>query len=102
MKQISVQQAAARQNAGTLLLDVREAEEFAAVAALGAVLLPLSQIQREGMAAFAAAGIDPHAELLLICRSGVRSGMLCEALGEHAINVEGGMLAWQAAGLPLA
>jgi rhodanese-related sulfurtransferase len=43
--------------------------------------------------------------LALICRSGARSGRLAEALsglgdyGEVA-NVEGGIIAWAAAGLP--
>jgi rhodanese-related sulfurtransferase len=102
-KSISVQQAADLQKNGAVLVDVREADEFQAVSAPGAILVPLSQIQREGLSAFSASGVDPHTEgLLIICRSGGRSGMVCEALGESAINVEGGMLAWQAAGLPTA
>ncbi|MCC6756918.1 MAG: rhodanese-like domain-containing protein, partial [Arenimonas sp.] len=39
-------------------------------------------------------------DLLVICRSGGRSGMACGGLGDNAINVDGGMLAWEAAGLP--
>ncbi len=102
-RSISVQQAAALQKNGAVLVDVREPEEFEAVSAPGAILIPLSQIQREGLSAFNTADIDPHTEgLMLICRSGGRSGMVCEALGESAINVEGGMIAWQAAGLPTA
>jgi rhodanese-related sulfurtransferase len=102
-KSITVEQAAALQNGGAVLVDVREADEFAAVAAKGAVLVPLSAIQKQGLQAFVAAGVDLHADgLLLICRSGARSGMVSTALGQNAINVEGGMIAWQAAGLPLA
>lgn len=102
MKQISVQEAFERQKTGAVLVDVREPDEFAVVAAPGAVLVPLSKIQREGLAAFDEVGIDPRQPgLLLICRSGGRSAMVCEALGDQAINVEGGMLAWQAAGLPV-
>lgn len=101
-KSISVQQAAELQKNGALMVDVRELDEFNAVSAPGALLVPLSQIQRDGLSAFNAAGIDPHTVgLLIICRSGGRSGMVCDALGETAINVEGGMLAWQAAGLPV-
>lgn len=100
---ISVQKAAELQKDGAVLVDVRELDEFNAVSAPGAILVPLSQIQREGLSAFNASGIDPHTEgLLIICRSGGRSGMVCEALGESVINVEGGMIAWQAAGLPTA
>ena len=44
---------------------------------------------------------DPdQPDLLIICRSGGRSGMACGGLGDNAINVDGGMLAWEAAGLP--
>ncbi len=101
-KSMTVQQAADLQKSGTVLVDVREADEFQAVSAPGAILVPLSLIQRNGLSAFSAAGIDPHAEgLLIICRSGGRSAMVCEALGKNAVNVEGGMIAWQAAGLPI-
>jgi rhodanese-related sulfurtransferase len=101
-KSMTVQQAALLQKDGAVLVDVREPEEFNAVSAPGTILVPLSKIQREGLSAFNASGIDPHQQgLLLICRSGGRSGMVCEALGESAINVEGGMIAWQAAGLPI-
>lgn len=101
-KAISVAEAAALQKNGAILVDVREPDEFEAVSAPGAILVPLSHIQRLGLAAFSASGVDPQAEgLLIICRSGGRSGMVCEALGEGAINVEGGMQAWQAAGLPV-
>ncbi len=99
---ISVQQAAALQKNGAVMVDVRELDEFNAVSVPGAILVPLSQIQRDGLSAFSAAAVDPHTEgLLIICRSGGRSGMVCEALGDNAINVEGGMIAWQAAGLPI-
>jgi len=98
---LSVIDALARQQAGAVLVDVREADEFAAVSAPGAVNVPLSLIQKTGKAAYRDHGIDPEAEgLLIICRSGGRSGMACGGLGPNAINVEGGMLAWQAAGLP--
>ena len=99
---VSVQEAAARQAAGAVLVDVREPDEIAAIAAAGAIAVPLSEIQRLGAEAFRQAGVDPmHGGLLLICRSGARSGMVCDAIGDSAINVEGGMLAWQAAGLPV-
>ena len=102
MKRITVTEAAERQKAGAVLVDVREHEEFQSVAASGAILIPLSRIQRDGLRAFEDAGVDAYREgLLLICRSGGRSAMVCESLGEHAINVDGGMLAWQMAGLPI-
>ena len=43
--------------------------------------------------------------LLLICRSGVRSGKACEKLGalgiKSVVNLAGGMIAWNQAKLPL-
>lgn len=99
---VSVNEAAARHKDGAMLVDVREADEFKAVSAPGAVNVPLSLIQKIGKDAYRNMGVDPDAGgLLVICRSGGRSAMACGALGENAINVEGGMLAWQAAGLPI-
>ncbi len=100
---ISVQQAADFQKNGAVMVDVREVEEFKAVSAPGAVNVPLSLIQKIGKDAYRNVGVDPDASgLLVICRSGGRSGMACGGLGDNAINVEGGMIAWQAAGLPTA
>lgn len=98
---VSVREAAQRQSSGAVMVDVREAEEFKAVAAPGAINVPLSLIQKIGKDAYRNMGVDPDAGLLLICRSGGRSGMACGFLGGNAINVDGGMLAWEAAGLPI-
>ena len=85
------------------MVDVREADEFKALSAPGAINVPLSLIQRIGKDAYRNLGVEPDSEgLLVICRSGGRSGMACGGLGENAINVEGGMIAWQAASLPIA
>jgi rhodanese-related sulfurtransferase len=101
-KSISVQQAVVLQNKGAVMVDVRELAEFQEVCAPGAINVPLSLIQKIGDAAYRNQGIDPNTEgLLVICRSGGRSAMACGQLGDNAINVEGGMLAWQAAGLPV-
>jgi len=42
--------------------------------------------------------------IIFICRSGNRSGKACDAVeptGLKVMNMEGGMLAWQEAGLPM-
>lgn len=101
-RSISVREAAERQTGGAVLVDVREIDEFNAVAAPGAINVPLSLIQKIGKDAYRNLGVDPDTDgLLVICRSGGRSAMACGALGDNAINVEGGMLAWEAAGLPV-
>jgi len=93
-------------NAGALVIDVREPQEFAAGAIAGAINVPLGQIQRQGLAALHTAGVDVDAPtFLLVCRSGARSGSAClalrGALGERAKNLAGGVMAWDSQGRPL-
>ena len=84
---------------GPMLLDVREANEFAEVRAPGAVLMPMS--------AFAArAGELPSDRpLMVVCHLGGRSaaaaGFLIRSGRSDVVNVGGGMDAWERAGLPV-
>ena len=92
-------------NAGAPVIDVREPGEFTAGAIAGAVNVPLGRIQQQGLAALRDAGIDTDAAtLVLVCRSGARSGSAClelrQALGARASNLAGGVMAWGARGLP--
>lgn len=101
-RSVTVQEAAARQKGGAVIVDVREIDEFKAISAPGVINIPLSLIQKIGKEAFRNRDVNPETDgLLVICRSGGRSAMACDVLGDNAINVEGGMLAWEAAGLPL-
>ncbi|MBD0693046.1 sulfurtransferase [Streptomyces sp. CBMA123] len=83
-----------------VLLDVREAAEFTAGHAPGALHLPLV-----GLAA--GVGLPPEAvgrTVLTVCRSGHRSQRAAELLaarGVEALNVTGGMNAWARARLPV-
>ena len=96
--QVPVAEADRRVREGALLLDVREAFEFASVHASDAVNLPLSDLQvRHGE-------LDPNVPVAVICRSGNRSDMAAQflrQLGFDAVNVVGGMAAWQGSGLPM-
>lgn len=80
-----------------LLLDVREAHEFASVRAPGAALVPTSQF----MARVAALPTDRP--ILVICAAGSRSaavtGYLIRTGRTDVANVAGGMTAWERAGL---
>ena len=81
---------------GEVLLDVREVDEWAAGHAPGSVNLPLSRFHPDRL--------PEAARLLCVCRSGARSGRAVAALrnaGYDAVNVSGGMNAWQADGLPI-
>ena len=81
------------------LIDVREYPEYAAGRIRGARLIPLGQIEQR------AAEIDRARSIYFVCRTGRRSGEAqkkLKSLGfEEVINVEGGMVAWEQAGLPV-
>jgi len=80
-------------------LDVREADEWAAGRAPTAVHIPMSELA--GRIADLPADEDP---LYVICRSGGRSARVVAYLvaqGYPAVNVDGGMQSWAAAGRPL-
>jgi rhodanese-related sulfurtransferase len=100
-KTLDVLQVAQLQNTGALLLDVREADEYAEVHAPNSTLIPLGQLPQR----LQELGADKSRPVVLICRSGRRSAAalaLLEVAGFSSLsNVEGGMLAWQKAGLPV-
>ena len=96
--QVGVREARRRQAAGALLVDVREADEWAAGHAAGARHIPLGQLLARQV------DLPRDREILLICRSGRRSTQAVDVLKKaghpRPTNVQGGMLAWQRAGLP--
>jgi rhodanese-related sulfurtransferase len=82
---------------GFRIIDVREPHEF--IGELGhvpgAALVPLSSVLAQ------AAGWNKDEPLLVVCRSGGRSANAAQVLtrlGFKAMNMLGGMLAWNAAG----
>lgn len=83
------------------LIDVRTPAEYAEVHVDGARLVPLDELNpQEVMSGRASAP-----PLYVICRSGSRADQACQKLqaaGFHqVVNVQGGTLAWQQAGLPV-
>jgi rhodanese-related sulfurtransferase len=98
---VDVRQAAALQSQGTLLIDVREPDEFAEVHARNATLIPLGQLPSR---------LNDIAEyknkpVAVICHTGRRSVQGAEILRNagftQVANVEGGTNAWVNAGLPV-
>lgn len=98
---------------GVPLIDVREPEEHAEAAIAGSVLVPLGNIRSRGWAAVnealaQAAGDATETEGVIIhCHSGARSQQAIELLASDSeadgatpelINLDGGIVAWQAAG----
>lgn len=85
-----------QRDTSTVLLDVREPDEWAAGHAPDACHVPLGDLDP--------AGLPAASTVLCICRSGGRSAKATEALraaGIDAANVTGGMTAWAEAGLPV-
>lgn len=84
--------------ADTFLLDVREHEEWSAGHAPHAVHVPMNDVPDQ------LALLPRDQAVAVVCRVGVRSAHVADwlrAQGYDAHNVEGGMLAWEAAGLPI-
>jgi rhodanese-related sulfurtransferase len=81
------------------LIDVRTPVEFEEVHVDFARNVPLDQLAPEALKR------DGQGEALyVICRSGSRGKQACqklEAAGLNVVNVEGGTIAWEAAGLPV-
>lgn len=80
------------------IVDVREPDEYKANRVTGMPNIPMSELQTR---------IDelPEGPLAIFCRSGNRSGQVADylnGLGDYGdvANVEGGILAWAADGLP--
>ncbi len=89
---------AAEVPADAFLLDVREAEEWAAGHVPGALHIPLGELGARYLE------IDRDSTLYVICRSGTRSAHAAQALagaGWEALNVADGMVGWRAAGRPM-
>jgi rhodanese-related sulfurtransferase len=84
-----------------LVLDVREAQEYARGHILGAKSVPLAELGRR------AGEFDKHKAkpVIVHCESGNRSGGAAAMLRKHGFanvyNLAGGYGAWQQAGLPI-
>ena len=84
--------------AGAFLLDVRENEEWDGGHAPQATHVPMGEIQGR------ISEVPVDSTVVCVCRVGGRSGAVAKALvagGYDARNLDGGMLAWAAAGLPV-
>ncbi len=82
-----------------VLVDIREADEFARLHVDGAVSQPLSQWEKAHLS------VDPAADVIFTCRSGMRTQGACTRLAGRvtgeAYVLDGGLNAWLKAGLPV-
>ncbi|HEY0618818.1 MAG TPA: rhodanese-like domain-containing protein [Kribbella sp.] len=84
--------------AEAFVLDVREPDEWARGHIEGATHIPLGQLQER------VGEVPLGQKVLCVCAVGGRSGMATQFLaseGRDAINLDGGMHAWQASGRPV-
>ena len=97
-RDVSPRAAEALVREGARLVDVREPEELVADGRIeGALHVPLGELSQR-------AHELADERLVIVCRSGARSGMAADALrasGWEAYNVDGGILAWERDGLPV-
>lgn len=83
-----------------VLLDVREAAEYKATHILGSHWIPLGQISAARLPR------GHHKKILIHCQAGKRGEKACTTLMAEqsdldVYNIEGGLNAWAAAGLPM-
>jgi rhodanese-related sulfurtransferase len=88
------------QAGAAVLVDVRQPEEYAEARIAGAVLIPLAGLTADRLPAFA------DKKLVMQCHVGGRSRTACgmlakEIAGLEVYNLEGGIVAWAQAGLPV-
>ena len=100
-KTLSPQQLQTHLDSGAplLLLDVREYPEFAGGHLRGARSLPLAELERR------AGELPKDCEIVCVCRSGRRSAEAAAKLEQlgfaHVSQLDGGVMAWEQAGLSL-
>lgn len=99
----------AEESQRVLLIDVRESEERQVSRIESAVHVPLGEIKAHGWQALESAIDDCPSTVIVHCHSGKRSQQAIEALmaasekpfDVELLNLEGGIVAWGAAGLPV-
>jgi rhodanese-related sulfurtransferase len=96
--EVDVAEARRRQDAGAVLLDVRNADEWEAGRAERSTWIPMNEVtdRRDEL--------PRDREIVVICQVGARSARVAQALnawGHTAANVAGGLVAWADAGYPV-
>lgn len=93
--EVTAVEAIALSEGGTWLLDVREQDEWDRGHAPLAHLVPLSELGSR------LADIPTDEQVLVVCHAGgrsLRATVALRAAGHDAVNVAGGMLAWEKSG----
>lgn len=83
------------QNGEAMLIDVREADEFAAMHIPQACSIPLAQLAENLPAC------PQGIKRIFHCQKGKRGEQACAVVDGEKWNIDGGIEAWKAAGLPV-
>jgi rhodanese-related sulfurtransferase len=91
--------AALQKQSDVLLIDVREPDEYEAGHIPGITLIPMGEVPDR------LSEIPKDKTVIVTCRSGNRSGQITDFLREQGYeqvhNMQGGIVAWEKAGLPI-
>lgn len=81
------------------IIDVREINEIQSGTIPGAIPMPLATVPLR------LNELEPHEEVVLVCRSGARSAQACMFMQQQGFqnvyNLRGGMFAWAGTGQPI-
>lgn len=81
------------------IIDVREMSEIQGGTIPGAIPMPLATVPLR------LSELEPHDEMVLVCRSGARSAQACMFMQQQGFknvyNLRGGMFAWAGTGQPI-
>ncbi len=90
--EVTAQEARAKQQAGAVIIDVREPYELREGYIKGAVHIPLRSLSQRMK------GLDPSKEFVVVCRSGNRSVTGAHVLQQGGFpqvsSMAGGMISW--------
>jgi rhodanese-related sulfurtransferase len=98
MVEVSPPEAVALVEAGAMLLDVREPDEWEAGHVPGATFISMGEVQTR------VGELPVEGQVVVMCRAGHRSAIVTEALlrtGIDAVNLAGGISAWAASDRPV-
>lgn len=101
IKEISVAETLEKQAQGTILIDVREDNEWNEAHASGAIHIGRGVIERDVVHQFP----DKETEMILYCGGGYRSALAADNLQKmgytNVLSMKGGWTAWKEADAPV-
>ncbi len=108
IKECTVSQVEDFLNSDTILIDIREPEEYARGHIPGAIHVPRGMLEFQIMKTLEHIGVnaDPaDADMVLYCGTGGRSALATKSMDDMGFrnvrSMDGGIVAWNEAGLPV-